>query len=162
MATRFVLTVALLMVIAACGALILRGYRRAETCRANLREIYAVLEMYEIENGTLPSLALFPDDPKNDEDSLRVFLESQGVSGDLCLCPTSPRVVRETGLSYLWNVNLNGKKLSGFKDPEWMIVEINALSDQVPAPHYGAYHILYTDGRVEASREPPPELREEL
>jgi hypothetical protein len=40
-----------------------------------------------------------------------------------------------------------------------MIVELNALSDAVPAPHFGAYNILNTDGSVKRSKQPPAELR---
>ena len=39
------------------------------------------------------------------------------------------------------------------------LVEVQAVSDSVPAPHFGHYNILYTDGRVESSAQPPPELR---
>ncbi len=128
-------------------------------CAANLRAIYAALEMHEIERGTLPRLAFYPDDPKQDGDSPLVVLRPYRAGTDVYVCPSAPSSLAAAGLTYVWNVRLNGKKLRGPGPPEWMLVEMNALSDAVPPPHLGRYNILYTDGRVVASKEPPPDLR---
>lgn len=132
----------------------------ARHCADNLRQVYSALELYEIDRGTLPRLAFFPDDPKQDTDSLVVALQSYGTGGDIFLCPTAPASLRSLGLTYVWNVQLNGKKLRGSEPPAWMLVDINAMSEGVPASHLGRYNILYTDGRVERSKVPPPGLRE--
>ena len=128
-------------------------------CANNLRNIYAALENFEIDRGTLPRAAFYPDDPKQDNDSLLVALQPYRVQPDLYICPTAPGVQKELGLTYVWNVQLNGRKLHGSGPPAWMIVELNALSDAVPAPHFGAYNILNTDGSVKRSKQPPAELR---
>ncbi|MBN1269532.1 MAG: hypothetical protein JXB04_08095, partial [Kiritimatiellae bacterium] len=99
-----------------------------------------------------------PEDARQDHESLRVLIEREGVSGEICVCPSSPALVREAGLSYVWNGRLNGQKLAGRSRPEWMLIEIHALSDQVPTPHGGGYHVLYTDGSVARVSEPPPDL----
>jgi hypothetical protein len=39
-----------------------------------------------------------------------------------------------------------------------MLIEINALSDLVPASHFGSYNVLFTDGTVARISSPPEEL----
>lgn len=121
--------------------------------------IYQGLEQYEIERGALPHATFFPDDPKQDSDSLPVILSAYCNAPDLFVCPASPRACQQRGLCYIWNVELNGRKISDFKEPVWMLTEINALSGQVPAPHWRSYHVLHTDGTVRAQRHPPDTLR---
>jgi prepilin-type processing-associated H-X9-DG protein len=130
-------------------------------CANNLRNIYAALENFEVDRGTLPRAAFYPDDPKQDNDSLLVVLQPYRIQPDIYICPSAPRVQKDTGLTYVWNVHLNGRKLQGSGAPAWMIVELNALSDAVPAPHFGSYNILYADGSVRRSKEPPTGLRGE-
>ncbi len=127
-------------------------------CEQHLLRIYTLLEMYEIDRGTLPRLAFFPDDPRQDNDSIVVVLAPYGAEADDFICPATPKLYRDTGLSYLWNVKLNGRKQMSGQKPEWMLVELNALSREVPPPHLNCYHILYTDGRVVHAKTPPPEL----
>ena len=135
-----------------------REMRFSNLCLSNLRALYRALELYEMDRGTLPKLAYFPDIPTEDTDSLRVVLESFGATGSACLCPASAPGVQELGLTYVWNVRLNGKKIPRGDERDWMLVEINALSGDVPAPHLGWYHVLYTDGTVDRVRKPRSQL----
>ena len=128
-------------------------------CANNLRNIYTALENFEVDRGTLPRAAFYPDDPKQDNDSLLVALQPYRVHPDIYICPTAPASQKDLGLTYVWNVQLNGRNLHGSGAPTWMMVELNALSDAVPAPHFGAYNILSTDGSVRRSKQPPPDLR---
>ena len=128
-------------------------------CANNMRSIYAALENFEFDRGTLPRAAFYPDDPKQDNDSLLVALQPYRISSEIYVCPAAPTVQKDTGLTYVWNVQLNGRKLRGSEVPAWILVELNALSDGVPAPHLGAYNILYTDGSVRRSKTLPPGLR---
>jgi prepilin-type processing-associated H-X9-DG protein len=118
-------------------------------CADHLRRIYHAMEMYETDRGTLPHLAFFPDNPEEDPDSLRTVLESYGVDGNVAACPAVADVLAELGLTYVWNTELNGRKLPGEGQRTWMLVDLNALSPDVPAPHMGRYNVLYTDGKVE-------------
>lgn len=139
---------------------LLAQVRMAMACGENLRTIYRALELYEYERGTLPALAFFPDNPFDDSDSLRVVLEPYGAGGAACICPHAPPALSELGLTYLWNVRLNGRKLP--RDPaerDWLLVEINAASGDVPAPHLGRYNVLYTDGTVERISSPQGKLK---
>ena len=134
--------------------LLLVELRHSFDCQANLRTLYRALEMYEMERGSLPKLAYFPDLPTEDTDSLRVVLESFGAGGAACVCPGAPANLREFGLTYVWNVRLNNRKIPRGADREWMLVDIQALSKDVPAPHLGRYHVLYSDGQVERIADP--------
>ena len=146
------------------GVLAAGGYARErkldEACRRNLRRLYMALEMYEMDRGALPNLAFFPEEPRTEADSLRVVLEKYGAGGDTCVCPKTHPNHRRLGLTYVWNTKLNGGELHGPGTREWMLTEINGLSGQVPAPHLRHYNILYTDGWVQSSKEPPPTLAE--
>ncbi|MFH0908396.1 MAG: hypothetical protein V1929_06520 [bacterium] len=153
--------VLIVVLLAAVGALYYILYQASlqKECEVNLLRLHRAIEMYEVDRGTLPRLAFFPDDPKQDIDSLRVALEAYGADGIACLCPTAPDIQIELGLTYVWNVKLNNRKLPRDGDAEWMLVEISALSMDVPAPHLGQYNVLYTDGKVRRVKYPLQELR---
>lgn len=133
--------------------------RRGKECEANLLKIYRALELYELDRGELPALAYYPDDPKEDPDSLRVVLESYGVDAISSVCPSAPASIAETGLSYIWNSALNGKKMPRSGEPVWLLVDITGLSVDVPAPHLRRYNVLYSDGRVRKVASPLRELK---
>ncbi len=157
-----------LMILTAAGAVgilafwLVREQTRAHQCVRNLKHIYQAIELYEIDHGRLPSLALYPNDPQHGSDSLLVALYPYGVEEHTGICPGTPPFTREQGLSYIWNIRLNGQSLSRYGEPKWMLIGINALSDRVRAPHLRGHHVLYTDGTVRAYREPPPGVREVL
>lgn len=129
-------------------------------CKRNLYAIYNALELYEIDRGTLPRLAFFPDQPRTDRDSPLVVLRPYCSDPSVFVCPAAPVHYRENGLTYIWNVNLNGRKMRGIGPPTWIMTELQALSDSVPAPHLGIYNVLYTDGHVSKMKSPPEGLRE--
>lgn len=129
-------------------------------CAEHLHQVYSAIELYEIDRGTLPRLAFFPDEPKQDNDSMLVALRTYGTGEPVYVCPALPPRHRALGLTYVWNVQLNGKKLHGPGAPSWMLVEVSAVSRDVPAPHLGKYNVLYTDGSVQALRNAPPGLQE--
>ena len=134
--------------------LLLRQLHFSFVCQANLRTLYRAMEMYEMERGALPKLSFFPDNPTEDLDSLRVVLESHGASGTACLCPSGPASLRELGLTYVWNTQLNGRKIHRGGERTWMLMDIQALSPDVPAPHLRRYHVLYSDGQVDRIADP--------
>ncbi|HMO52334.1 MAG TPA: hypothetical protein PKE26_14240 [Kiritimatiellia bacterium] len=131
----------------------------AVRCGEQLRRIFQALELYEMTHGALPRLAFFPDEPMTDADSLRVVLEAYGLDSEVWICPSSHPAIAQTGMSYVWNTRLNGRNLRDLAERQWMLVEINALSPDVPTPHLGYYNVLYTDGKVERIRDPLSKLR---
>ena len=133
--------------------------RLGRTCASQLGHIYKALEMYELERGTLPTLAFFPDDARVDDDSLSVALAPFGIDQATTVCPSLPPVLTDLGMTYVWNVRMNGQKLTTTTEPTWLLVEMNALTVDVPAPHMGRYNVLYSDGTVRQSRTPLGDLR---
>lgn len=138
---------------------ILNEARQSMVCRHQLEGIYQALELYEMSHGALPRLAFFPDEPMTDADSIRLVLEAYGLDHSSWICPAAHPAVASTGLTYLWNTRLSGVDLRTFTEPQWMMVEINALSADVPAPHLGHYNVLYSDGQVVRVGDPQSVLR---
>jgi len=132
--------------------------RERDECRDRMERIHHILTLYEREHGMLPALALFPADPESDEESLVHVLQPYGLKEGRAVCPSSPDVIREHGLSYLWNTALNHQSLHDRLEPTWVLVDLQAMDDRIPGPHFGTYHILYTDGSVERGTYPPPGL----
>lgn len=153
-----------LLVLAACmigtAWYVSRQILMRKQCKRNLYAIYNALELYEIDKGTLPRLAFFPDRPKTDRDSPLVVLRPYCSDPEVFVCPAAPAHYRQLGLTYIWNVALNGRKLRGMEPPVWVMTELQAMSDNVPAPHLGIYNVLFTDGHVRKMKTPPADLRE--
>jgi hypothetical protein len=144
----FVLSVALFALVGGIYWTLMRASMTVR-CSERLLRIYQALELYDMERGALPRLAFFPDEPMTDPDSIRVALEEYGVDHECWICPASHPSIANTGLSYIWNVRLNSVSLRSLTERQWMLVEINALSRDVAAPHFGRYNVLFTDGQVE-------------
>lgn len=153
-------TLALAAFLGAATYAMWRAKRNAHQCVQHLRHIYLALEMYELDHGSLPHMAFFPDDAWLSADSMLVVLDPYGVTGNTGMCPSAHDTVQTYGLSYIWNANLNGKTLHELDANTWLVTELNALSDQVRAPHLGRYTTLYADGRILRSRRKPDDLME--
>ena len=127
-------------------------------CRANLTQVYKALELYSLERGTLPNLAFYPESPQRGGDSLVKILRKFGLDHH-AICPSAPDAVAWTGLTYVWNPMLNGKRFEEIQEPVWIVVDIQAVSTEVPPPHLGAYLVLYSDGSILETQDPPAVLR---
>ena len=124
-------------------------------CQHNLKQIALVL----MTSGALPNAAFYPKgDPKSDPQSLRVLLKQ--IPGEMLVCPSMPAALKEKGLTFLWNDQLNGKSLLAART--WVLIEMSCLAEKPVAPHSGNFHILYTDGSVKSVSQPPKEIREML
>ncbi len=151
-----------LLVIGAGGLWYLDGWLDARKCERDLQAIYRAVEMHEINHGALPRIAFYADQPLEDERSMVRVLGNYGVPPEVFRCPCSHPVVRDTGLSYVWNVDVNGLHLLQIEDPVWMVAEVSALSGEVPRPFMGRVPVLFTDGRVEWLSRVPASLRNRL
>ncbi len=140
------------------GLLVTQAHRQDRACQGNLEKIFVAVTAYAEENGVLPSLALYPDDPVSDADSLLVVLRPFGINESHLLCPATDAILQAAGNTYLWNTRLSGKTPENIEAAQWMLVEINAMSLRVPAPHHKHYHVLYTDGEVRSEENPPAVL----
>lgn len=135
------------------------GLQQASQCEEQLKKIYQYLSLYERENGRLPSFELYPEELRENQESLLNRLGTlPGFDSDWLVCPGAPAILKSQGITYLWNTSLNQSSLTLRKEITWVLVDMQALDDQVAGPHFGHYHILYTDGRVERSASPPHSL----
>jgi hypothetical protein len=135
------------------------GIQNTERCEKSLESIYAYLTLYERDNGRLPIFELYPENPRENPESLINRLsELPGFDSGWLICPSAPALLQEQGITYLWNTALNQGSLSNRQEITWVLVDIQALDDRIPGPHFGTYHILYSDGRVERSSSPPHSL----
>ena len=131
-----------------------------KVCANNLRQLYMALTMYDMNNGGLPNAKFFPKKPKQDPKSLVKIL---GPSyAPTLVCPVFPSAIKNKGLTYLYNDDLAGESLASISQPRktWLLMEMNAVSDKVPMPHPGGFHILWADGRVEVTKKIPARFAE--
>ena len=136
-----------------------QGMQHTDQCRGHLERIYTALRSYEQEHGRLPALEFYPVDPTEQEETLySLLLDKTDFNPEWLLCPGSPSLLAEQGTTYLWNTELNQSSLSDRDQITWVLVDIQALDEGLPGPHFGKVHILYSDGRVEISQDPPPGL----
>ena len=155
LALPWVLTLAILTILWWSMTHVQKVSDHKEHCRSNLTQIYKAVELFALENDTLPSLAFYPESVERGSDSLIHALRGYGLDPIYAICPVSPDPVYWKGLSYVWNPSLNGKRFEDILDPIWMIVDIQAISDEVPPPHFGSYLVLYSDGSIVETQEPP-------
>lgn len=136
-----------------------QGVQTTDQCREQLKNVYQALRLYEQEHGRLPALELYPVNPEETEETLWNLLADQpGFKKEWLICPSAPDVLKAQGITYLWNTELNQSSLTDRDTITWVLVDMQALDDTLPGPHFGKVHILYTDGRVEDSHAPPPNL----
>lgn len=137
-----------------------KGTGSRDVCAGNLEQLFDALDAYNDTHGKLPSAQFFARDPEGESDSLlNQLLPYEGTDHSHFVCPGVPALVSErVGVTYCWNVELNGQRLERFDDNnrQWMLVEITALDGRLKAPHFANYNVLYTDGKVDEAREPPP------
>ncbi len=132
-------------------------------CQNNLKQIGMALRMHEMTDGKLPKAAFFPDDPEKGKDSIRVVLKDNPAK--LFKCPSAPEEIAKKGLTFVWNDKCGGKPSHRIKKSKetWLMMEVDAVSDKVPAPHPGGYNILYADLKtVKAEKKLPKDLAEEI
>ena len=128
-------------------------------CGSQLRQIGMAVNMFTISEGKYPDAEFYPDKPLKDPRSISAMLKPYGGGKKLFICPTAPPVLKEKGLTYLWNDELSGKLPSRIKNPSntWMMVDITAAhKDKSVSSHLGGYNILYADGHVAWSSQVPP------
>ena len=137
----------------------IRDMAHTRSCKANLSKIYTALEQYEADVGRLPAIDYFPEDVLADAESLCRVLQPYGISPTNCICQATALPLRVTGITYLWNSTVSRTPFYDLAPTDWLITEVNAMNDAVPAPHNGAYHVLYANGEIREQPLPPDHLR---
>jgi len=127
-------------------------------CLNNMRQVGAAIVAYHLGNGEYPSAAFYPENPRSDENSIRVVLADE-IPGDRpWICPAMPDELKARGLTWVYNDTLAGKP--SVRDPArtWILIEFTCVSAKVPSAHPGGFNIVYADGHVETSRALPEDI----
>ncbi len=126
------------------------------SCMNNLKQIGTTLQMFEIEQGRLPNAKFFPENPNTDPRSIKAILKNYGMPNEIFICPTAPRQLKDLGLTYLWNDEVNGKSLYSIDNPSqtWLMVDMTAAYEKATS-HRNGYNILYANFQVNWSASPP-------
>ena len=127
------------------GYLAARKKAEQTVCTNNLKQIYKALLMYEISNGALPKASFYPKDGAKNKKSIVKRLR---LPKALFTCKCLPALLREKGLTYLWNDNVNGLPFHNIKDRKktWLLVEMSIVSPEIPGPHGDRYNVLWAVG----------------
>lgn len=142
-------------------------------CEQNLRQLGLAIQMFADDNdGKYPNAWFLPKDLIKDPRSIGKLLMSYVNNKSLFMCPSAPEPIKKFGLGYLWNDQLNNLTSEQIPNPSqtWMMTDINAAATAltpeqakqgkvdlsvIPPAHVGGYNVLYADGHVKWSKEPP-------
>ncbi len=116
-------------------------------CLNNLKQIYQAVIMFEQDNDYLPNIKFFPNS-FSDPQGLHNVLKQYGISGKVLFCPCLPDELNKYGTNYIWNDNVNGKRIENLSTSTWLLTEMTAVSKKIPPPHFGMYSVIYIDGHT--------------
>jgi hypothetical protein len=148
---RFIIigiSIAVLVVLMWVGIHLVQNHYNWKRTVDDLERVYDALERYEDRNGSLPILSLYPADPLTGEDSIRFVLARYLVDLNVFVSPVGHREIQRTGLTYIWNPNLNRQRLGSFDSPQWVLTDIQALDADIKKAHRFGYVTLFSDGSV--------------
>jgi len=152
---------------------------KQEVCASNLKQLGLAIFMFAEDNdGRLPVAWFYPwKDPNKDKYSIKVLLWPYVKNQSLFLCPSAPEEINKRGLSYVWNDTINALLIDQIQNPSqtWLMADMNGVCPTaallvaqdpkmtkqrkamlaVPPAHLEGYNILYADGHVKWSKEPP-------
>lgn len=133
----------------------------------------------------LPRAWFYPPDrhPNRETYNLARILAPYAGDKRLFLCPAAPPALQAKGITYVWNDSCNTKMLSQIPPNTWLMTDVNVVcnknlltawlrakgveegSDEwqryltgaarIPPAHVGGYNVLYANGAVKWSPQPP-------
>ena len=140
------------------GAYVRAKQKAVETeCLNNMRQVGTAIIAYQMSNGCFPKAAFYPENPKTDENSIRVILGDE-IPEKCWLCPAMPDKLKEKGLTWVYNDTLAGK--ASVKDPAktWILIEFSCVTKKAPPIHPGGFNIVYADGHVATEKSLPEDI----
>jgi prepilin-type processing-associated H-X9-DG protein len=121
-------------------------------CQQQLRQIGMAVQMRTMSGEALPRAWFYPPDPphpaRNQYHLAKVM--SSDVAGQMFICPAAPQAVQKRGICYVYNDKLSGKFVDQLRNPAqtWLMMDVNAVSPDVPPAHNGGCNVLFADGHV--------------
>jgi prepilin-type N-terminal cleavage/methylation domain-containing protein/prepilin-type processing-associated H-X9-DG protein len=116
-------------------------------CANNLKQIGLAVQMFEMEQGRFPDAKFFPENPNTDPRSIKVILKNYGMPDEIFICPTAPQELKNLGLTYLWNDEINNSYSIENASQTWLMVDMTAAYEGVKS-HRDGYNVLYADFHV--------------
>ncbi|MBU0611628.1 MAG: hypothetical protein KKI08_27365 [Armatimonadetes bacterium] len=121
-------------------------------CFNQLRQIYMAFQMMAVNDEPYPQAWFYPPDnhPAREQYNIVNIMGRNGVPKNFFICPSAPPEIQQRGCCYLYNDKLSNRNMDGIEDPSntWLMMDVNGVSDQVPAAHNGGCNVLYCDGHV--------------
>ena len=122
---------------------------KSSQCLNNLKQLYQAVSMFSMDNSAVPSASFFPSSV-SDPRGIHNILAQYGARGSIPFCPSIPEQLNIYGTNYIWNDSLNGKSIDSLPPGTWLMTEMTAVSQNIPAPHTGqGYNILYAGGNAQ-------------
>jgi prepilin-type processing-associated H-X9-DG protein len=121
-------------------------------CQQQLRQIGMAMQMRTMTGEPLPRVWFYPPDPphpaRNQYHLAKVM--SSEVPAQMFICPGAPPAIQKRGICYIYNDKLGGKLPDQLPNPAqtWLMMDVNAVSQDVPPAHNGGGNVLFADGHV--------------
>lgn len=121
-------------------------------CQQHLRQIGMAIQMRTMTGEPLPRAWFYPPDPPHparNQYHLAQVMSSE-VPAQMFICPAAPQAIQQRGICYVYNDRLGGQPADQIPNPSttWLMMDVNMVTDKVPAPHNKGCNVLFLDGHV--------------
>jgi len=129
-------------------------------CQQNLQQVGKAILMYQMGEGKYPDAVFYPEKPFEDDKSIAKILDDSGagIPREMWQCPAAPDALRKLGLTFVYNDKFAGRRSLPKPEKAWLLIELNCVSANVPAPHPQGYNILFADGHVITTKHLPASI----
>lgn len=121
-------------------------------CYNQLRQIFLAFQMMAAADEPLPRAWFYPPDNHQYREQFNLvnIMAKNGVDKQFFICPSAPEELKQRGICYLYNDRLSERTLDSIEKPAetWLMMDVNGVTDQIPAAHNGGCNVLYCDGHV--------------
>ncbi len=136
-------------------------------CYSNLKNISIALISFKMDyDDIMPKAEFYPKNINGKKSIVKLLSDYLGGTslkkhGDNSpwVCPGLPLKLRKKGLSFIYNDSIAGKR-PRHPSETWVLIEMNAVSAKIPAPHPKGYNILFADGSIQTTKTLPKDISE--
>lgn len=136
-------------------------------CNSNLRNISIALISFKMDyDDIMPKAEFYPKNIDGKKSIVTLLSDYLGgtnfknhYDNSPWVCPGLPVKLRKKGLSFIYNDSIAGKRPRRPSET-WVLIEMNAVSAKIPAPHPKGYNILFADGSIQTTKTLPKDISE--